>query len=433
MTGFFAGAGGTSQGAAVVPGLRQLLAANHSRVAMSTHAANFPEVEHDVADLSQVTPRRYPRTEILWASPECTWQTGAAGRPRDDRLQPALFDTHLDDTAAARRDGATQEVAERSRPTMFDVLRFAEHHRYDAILVENVVEAATLWLLWRSWLLGLHDLGYETRVVCANSMHFPGVRAGRAPQSRDRLYVVAWRRGAPAPRLELRPPAWCEPCVAKVAAVQAWKRPDRARLGRYRQQYVYRCPHAACRHSIVEPYVVAGAAAIDWSLSGVRIVEQRPRFVPNTMRRIELGCDRIEDRSSRSCAAAARPRGPFVSRWPRSPPPATTTVWSSPIRVAGWLSAGRGCWFPLSCRPGWGSGLATPCWAPTSSGSSRSETRSPRVRRSSCSARSSKHSPPVSSAPPRSRDPEIRPRVTPHGVVLIVGDLAYGQYSRNGE
>jgi site-specific DNA-cytosine methylase len=40
MTEFFAGAGGTSQGAAVVPGLRQVLAANHSRVAMSTHAAN---------------------------------------------------------------------------------------------------------------------------------------------------------------------------------------------------------------------------------------------------------------------------------------------------------------------------------------------------------------------------------------------------------
>jgi hypothetical protein len=73
MTEFFASAGGTSQGAAVVPGLRQVLAANHSWVAMSTHAANFPEVEHDVADLSQVTPRRYRRTEILWASPECTW------------------------------------------------------------------------------------------------------------------------------------------------------------------------------------------------------------------------------------------------------------------------------------------------------------------------------------------------------------------------
>jgi DNA (cytosine-5)-methyltransferase 1 len=294
MTEFFAGAGGTSQGAAVVPGLRQVLAANHSRVAMSTHAANFPEVEHDVADLSQVTPRRYRRTEILWASPECTWQTGAAGRPRDDRPQSTLFDTHPGDTAAARRDRATREVAERSRATMFDVLRFAEHHRYDAILVENVVEAATLWLLWRSWLLGLHDLGYETRVVCANSMHFPGVRAGRAPQSRDRLYVVAWRRGAPAPRLELRPAAWCEKCGVEVGAMQSWKRLDRARLGRYRQQYVYRCPHVACRHSIVEPYVVAGAAAIDWTLPGVRIAEQRPRFVPNTMRRIKLGCDRID-------------------------------------------------------------------------------------------------------------------------------------------
>lgn len=291
MTEFFAGAGGTSQGAAVVPGLRQVLAANHSRVAMATHAANFPDVAHDVADLSQVVPRRYRRTHLLWASPECTWHTGAAGRGRDDDPQPALFDT---DRTGRGRDRATREVAERSRATMFDVLRFAEYHQYEAIIVENVVEAATRWVLWRAWLLGLRDLGYDTRVLCANSMHFPGARAGRAPQSRDRLYVVAWRRGAPAPRVELRPAAWCQLCEREVAAAQAWKRPDRARLGRYRQQYLYRCPNRACRHTVVEPHVSASATAIDWTRPGVPIAEQRPEFVPNTMRRIAVGHSRIE-------------------------------------------------------------------------------------------------------------------------------------------
>lgn len=292
MTEFFAGAGGTSQGAAVVPGLRQVLAANHSRVAMATHAANFPDVAHDVADLSQVVPRRYRRTDVLWASPECTWQTCASGRPCGDDPQPALFDT--DRSRRGERDRATREVAERSRATMFDVLRFAEYHRYDAIVVENVVEAATRWLLWRSWLLGLRDLGYETRVVCANSMHFPGRRSGRAPQSRDRLYVVAWRRGAPAPRVELRPAAWCPHCEREVAAVQAFKRTDRARLGRYRRQYLYRCPNQTCRHTVVEPHVAAGATAIDWTLQGVPIRDQDPEFVPNTMRRIAVGHARID-------------------------------------------------------------------------------------------------------------------------------------------
>ena len=37
-----------------------------------THAANFPDTEHDCADVSQVDPRRYPTTDVLWASPECT-------------------------------------------------------------------------------------------------------------------------------------------------------------------------------------------------------------------------------------------------------------------------------------------------------------------------------------------------------------------------
>jgi DNA (cytosine-5)-methyltransferase 1 len=50
----------------VVPGV-ELVVTNHSRTAMASHAANFPEVAHNVADLSQVIPRRYRRTSLLWA------------------------------------------------------------------------------------------------------------------------------------------------------------------------------------------------------------------------------------------------------------------------------------------------------------------------------------------------------------------------------
>jgi DNA (cytosine-5)-methyltransferase 1 len=38
------------------------------------------------------------------------------------------------------------EAAERSRATMWDVVRFAEHHRYTSVIVENVVDAAK-WVL----------------------------------------------------------------------------------------------------------------------------------------------------------------------------------------------------------------------------------------------------------------------------------------------
>jgi hypothetical protein len=47
------------------------MAANHWRLAVETHNHNIPHADHDVADISQVDPRRDPRTDILWASPEC--------------------------------------------------------------------------------------------------------------------------------------------------------------------------------------------------------------------------------------------------------------------------------------------------------------------------------------------------------------------------
>ena len=54
----FCGAGGSGLGASVVPGVQLLYAANHWRTAVETHAKNFPDTDHDVADISQVDPRR---------------------------------------------------------------------------------------------------------------------------------------------------------------------------------------------------------------------------------------------------------------------------------------------------------------------------------------------------------------------------------------
>ena len=81
------------------------------------------------------------------------------------------------------------EAAQRSRATMWDVVRFAKHHRYRAIVVENVVDAAR-WVMWPAWLHAMTLLGYQHRVVYLNSMYAPAVMAPRAPQSRDLVYVV---------------------------------------------------------------------------------------------------------------------------------------------------------------------------------------------------------------------------------------------------
>jgi DNA (cytosine-5)-methyltransferase 1 len=276
VSDFFCGAGGSSTGAVQVPGVSVAMAANHWQLAVDTHNTNHPNTRHDIADLSQVDPRRYPRTDIAWLSPSCTNHSIANGKKRHVDATPDLFGEVLPD-----------EAADRSRATMWDVIRFAEHHRYRAIVVENVVDAKE-WVLWPAWSAALTALGYDFRVVSLNSMHAQALGPG-APQSRDRLYVVAWRRGERAPDLDkwTRPMADCS-VHGRVRAIQGWKNPSRT-VGKYRSQYLWRCPRAECRHEVVEPSVRPAADAIDWSLPAVRIGERAKPLAEKTMRRIRDG------------------------------------------------------------------------------------------------------------------------------------------------
>ncbi|TLW89215.1 DNA cytosine methyltransferase [Saccharomonospora piscinae] len=275
VTDLFCGAGGSGLGATAVPGVELYLAANHSPRAIETHAANFPDCLHDCADISQVEPRRYRRSNILWASPECTSHSIARGKRAPG--QPDLFGS------------APDPLAERSRATMWDVPRFAEVHRYDAVIVENVVDAVK-WEPFRAWLMAMDAYGYHHKIVSLNSMHAPAIAAPRAPQSRDRMYVVFWRKGNTAPDLDIRPAAWCPTCDAEVRAMQSWK--NGRTVGRYRQQYIYRCPNVSCRNSIVEPYALPAAAAIDWALPGQRIGDRDKPLSAKTLARIKAGLER---------------------------------------------------------------------------------------------------------------------------------------------
>lgn len=71
VTDLFCGAGGSSLGAESVAGVRLEMAANHWKTAIDVHQARFPHARHDLADISQADPRRYPATNVLIASPEC--------------------------------------------------------------------------------------------------------------------------------------------------------------------------------------------------------------------------------------------------------------------------------------------------------------------------------------------------------------------------
>jgi DNA (cytosine-5)-methyltransferase 1 len=285
------------------------------REAVETHNTNLPHALHDTADISQVDPRRYPRTDILWASPECTNHSQARGARRAP-VQPDLFG-----------DTLPTEAEQRSRATMWDVVRFSEHHRYRAVLVENVVDAYH-WPPFQAWLLAMDSLGYRHQIVWINSMHAQAAGLP-APQSRDRMYVVFWRSGDHAPDLRrwTSPRAWCPRCDHEVRAVQTFKRVDRPAWGRYgpRNQYVYRCPAERC-HEIVEPGILPAAAAIDWSLRGERIGDRAKPLAEKTRARIRAGLIKFGRPVTLEAAGNTFERPGYHRVWPVDDPLTTQTT-----------------------------------------------------------------------------------------------------------
>lgn len=61
---FFCGAGGLTT-AGVKAGLKVRVAVNHWRVAIDSHSANYPDIDHDCSDLSKVDVRKYPFPTVL--------------------------------------------------------------------------------------------------------------------------------------------------------------------------------------------------------------------------------------------------------------------------------------------------------------------------------------------------------------------------------
>lgn len=276
VTDLFAGAGGSSTGMIQIPGVRVLQAANHWKLACDVHQKNHPMTDHAVVDLHQERPAYFQRTDILWASPECTKWSQSNSQPKP-AIEEGLFEDPLSD-----------EAVHRSRLLMFDVLRFIEHHNYRVAIIENVVDIATqprYATAWSEWQRQLRGLGYTFRVLSLNAM-YASAYGDPAPQSRDRIYIVAWHTNDTAPDLDpvLRPRAYCPKCEQTIEAQQSWK--NGRTVGKYKQQYLY--VHGACG-TVVEPDCLPAAAAIDWSIPGTVIGD---RLVPKTRARIAAGIAR---------------------------------------------------------------------------------------------------------------------------------------------
>ncbi|MFD5940222.1 DNA cytosine methyltransferase [Streptomyces griseus] len=293
---WFCGAGGSSQGAHSVPGVRVTRAANHWAKAIDSHEANFPEASHYRGDIRTAPVWDWPVTDIFWASPECTNWSVAKGKRRnfDTAMQGSLLDLLAD-----QNEEEPADLEEESRALMEEVplyLRGVQERGglVKAGVVENVTDVRA-WDQWDRWIGELHKMGYLTRIIALNSMHANPRSVHAAPQSRDRLYVGYWHKSlgrTPDWDKWLRPRAWCSGCDAWVQAMQVFKTPGRD-MGRYRQQYVYRCPSTACRNQAVEPEVLPAAAAIDWSIPGQRIGDRAKPLADKTLARIQAGLKRF--------------------------------------------------------------------------------------------------------------------------------------------
>ncbi|WEK60531.1 MAG: DNA cytosine methyltransferase [Candidatus Microbacterium colombiense] len=285
VTDLFCGAGGSSSGLREA-GYRVVIAANHWALAIESHQINHPETDHSQADISQVNPAYFPKTHVLWGSPECTNHSIAKGIKRQRQEDLALFE--LDGTAP-RPD----EAANRSRATMWDIPRFAEHHRYQAIILENVVDAYR-WDQFEAWQLAMRSLDYRMQFVWLNSMHAQ-IGGLPAPQSRDRMYIVMWREDLAKRKKDVTGPnigKWTRPMAVcpehgEVQAVQAFKKAEH--WGRYRAQYLYRCPQC---FQVIEPGWLAAESIIDWSLPALRIGDRAKPLAEKTRERIRRGIER---------------------------------------------------------------------------------------------------------------------------------------------
>ncbi|MFI1409388.1 DNA cytosine methyltransferase [Streptomyces sp. NPDC020707] len=284
---FFAGGGGSSSGMTKVPGVELKLASNHWSLAVETHALHFPNAMHECADLSQVDFRRYPRVDLLWASPECTNHSIAQGRKKAQEDQIPDWEGNV----------LPLEAGARSRATAWDIPRYLEEmiRRGQPVLggvVENVVDFAK-WVLFPAWKKSLESLGYDVVPVYMNSAHAHARKALWAPQSRDRVYFLYVLKSL---RRKIDVAKWTRPwstCSVHgvVKGRQHFKKQGVEAWGRFGAQYYFLCTVPGCA-LVVTPVALPASEAVDWTNPGQRIGDRARPLAEKTLRRIEDGLQR---------------------------------------------------------------------------------------------------------------------------------------------
>lgn len=330
---FFAGAGGSSSGIGEVPGAGVRMAVNHWPLAIETHNFNHPDTDHDVANVARTDPKRYPRTDFAWFSPECTYWSVARGEACDYDLQSEQL--ALDVMEGDPETPEAREARWRSRMLMTDVVRFARHHQYKGIIVENVPDILK-WAALPRMLREMEAEGYRWKIITLNSA-FAQATGMPAPQLRDRVYIIFWKAIYKTPDWNkwLRPKSSCPSCGDVVDGIYNPK-PGKLRPMRYgpRAQYTYRCPAKACAGQMVHPLVLPAASAIDWSLPAERIGDRKRPLAAKTRARIAAGLERYCQPVVVETSGHTFERRPGVRSWPVDRPLGTQhTTLSKSIAV----------------------------------------------------------------------------------------------------
>ncbi|MDX3661268.1 DNA cytosine methyltransferase [Streptomyces sp. ID05-26A] len=290
----FSGFGGLTEGIRRA-GFDTIMAANHNAYKVEVHERNHPYAEHWIADLVDKESsdyhdvRQLPAADLLVAGVSCT-NHSQANTQKAYAQGMTLFD--LDDPEFDER--VTR--SERDRATASCVLHYAAVHRPRMILVECTTEIVS-WgpalpgkkigdgSTYKWWLKQFDLLGYDHKVMYLNTQFF-GIS-----QSRDRWFCGMWQKDIPAPDLEHRPIAWCDPCHKVVESVWTWKTgiPPTGSV-RYGKQYNYTCP--SCRREVI-PSMAPSINVLDLTDLGTRIGDRERPLKPNTMARGQRCLDKF--------------------------------------------------------------------------------------------------------------------------------------------
>ena len=179
----FCGAGGSSRGAALA-GAAIAGGIDSWKLATQVFSDNFPEAQVFTSAVEQIDPDRIREAvgpiDLLLASPDCTHHSCARGaRPRNDK----------------------------SRDTVFEVVRYAHALRPRWIVIENVINMRP-WFRFDDLLSQLDEEGYSVEQHVVNAADH-GV-----PQRRRRLFLLCDRETDPPNRIPKNPGP--KPAVAGV-------------------------------------------------------------------------------------------------------------------------------------------------------------------------------------------------------------------------